>query len=52
MYEKYSSVIQFDDLPDPSNIFELIKKIGEGTYGSVHMALDKRSGQYFLAGFF
>jgi len=44
MYAMYSSVIAFDQLPAPTNTIELVSKLGEGTYGSVHLAVDKCSG--------
>jgi len=44
MYATYSSFIAFDQLPAPTNTIELVNKLGEGTYGSVHLAIDKRSG--------
>ena len=29
---------------DPSNLFQVIEKLGEGSYGEVYNALDKRTG--------
>ena len=46
MYATYSSVIAFDQLPEPTDTIQLVKKLGEGTYGSVHLAVDKRSGHH------
>jgi hypothetical protein len=33
------------DLSDPSELFEVLAKLGEGSYGSVYKALDKRDGK-------
>ena len=44
MYATYSSVIAFDQLPSATDAIELVGKLGEGTYGAVHLAIDKRSG--------
>ena len=44
MYTAYSSVIAFDELPAPTDTIELVRKLGEGTYGSVHLAVDKHTG--------
>jgi len=51
-YATYSSsVIAFDQLPVPTDTVELVKKLGEGTYGSVYLAVDKRSGRPFSHSF-
>ena len=47
MYSQYSKVIPFDDLQDPNDLFELVEKIGEGTYGEVHSARNKETGKIF-----
>jgi myosin-3 len=44
MYSRYSSVIAFDELPDPTDRYELSNILGEGTYGSVYKAVDKQTG--------
>jgi len=33
------------DKADPSEIFQVLAKLGEGSYGSVYKAIDKRDGQ-------
>ncbi|KAK2170162.1 hypothetical protein LSH36_4g17098 [Paralvinella palmiformis] len=44
MYADYSKIIKFDTLPDPTDTWELVDKIGEGTYGEVHSAKNKHTG--------
>ena len=44
MYSKYSSLIAFDELPDPSDVYDLGSVLGEGTYGSVYKAIDRKTG--------
>ena len=39
----HSHKIDFNSLPDPSNRFDLIEVIGEGTYGEVYSATDLES---------
>ena len=46
MYAQYSKVIPFNDLPDPTDVWDLVDKIGEGAYGEVHAAQNKQSGKY------
>nr|XP_022321566.1 myosin-IIIb-like isoform X3 [Crassostrea virginica] len=43
--DQYSKVIRFSDLPDPRPTWELERLIGEGTYGEIHQAVHKESGQ-------
>ena len=45
MYSEYSKIIPFGELPDPRDTWELVQKIGEGTYGEVHMARNTATGQ-------
>ena len=49
MYAEYSKIIKFDTLPDPTDTWELVDKIGEGTYGEVHSARNKHTGRIPLA---
>ena len=46
MYAEYSKIIQFNELADPMDHWELIEKVGEGTYGEVHMAKHKHLGKF------
>ena len=50
MYAEYSKIIKFDTLPDPTDTWELVDKIGEGTYGEVHSARNKHTGKGMHAG--
>lgn len=43
--DQYSKVIRFSDLPDPRPTWELERLIGEGTYGEIHQAVHKESGE-------
>lgn len=43
-----SEVIRFADLREPTDIWELGETIGEGTYGLVHVGINKRSGRLTL----
>ncbi|XP_014669755.1 PREDICTED: myosin-IIIb-like [Priapulus caudatus] len=45
VYAQLSSVIDFHRLPDPTNRYELLKTVGEGTYGEVFSAKDKSTGE-------
>ncbi len=47
MYSQYSKIIRFTDLPDPGDVWELVDKIGEGTYGEVYAAQKKDTGTDF-----
>ena len=46
MYAEYSKIIKFNELADPMDHWELIEKVGEGTYGEVHMAKHKELGKF------
>ena len=46
MYADYSKIIKFSELADPMDHWDLIEKIGEGTYGEVHMAKHKFRGTF------
>ncbi|XP_052720135.1 myosin-IIIb-like isoform X3 [Crassostrea angulata] len=43
--DQYSKVIKFSDLPDPSSTWEVQSLVGEGTYGEIHKAIHKESGE-------
>ncbi|XP_062603883.1 myosin-IIIa-like, partial [Saccostrea cucullata] len=43
--DQYSQVIKFSELPDPRTSWELQRLIGEGTYGEIHQAIHKESGE-------
>ncbi|XP_071101472.1 myosin-IIIb-like isoform X1 [Haliotis cracherodii] len=43
MYTQYSQIINFSELPDPVEEWELEDLIGEGTYGEVYMAKNKKT---------
>ncbi|XP_041374247.1 myosin-IIIb-like [Gigantopelta aegis] len=45
MYSQYSKIIDFSNLPDPSEDWDLGDVIGEGTYGEVYMAVNKKTGE-------
>ncbi|XP_060080055.1 myosin-IIIb-like [Ylistrum balloti] len=45
LYDTFSSVIKFTELPDPSEIWDLQQLVGEGTYGVVHLAKHKQTGE-------
>ncbi len=44
MYAQYSKTVPFNDLPDPRDTWDLVERIGEGTYGEVHTARHKDTG--------
>jgi len=44
-YVDLSKSIDFSTLPDPVNRYELLKVIGEGTYGEVYRARDRQTGK-------
>ena len=46
MYAQYSKIVRFNELPDPRDTWDLVEKIGEGTYGEVHLANHKQTGKY------
>lgn len=48
MYAEYSKIILFGELPDPGDSWELVEKIGEGTYGEVHKARNIHTGNQSL----
>ncbi|KAL5006119.1 hypothetical protein ScPMuIL_017277 [Solemya velum] len=43
--DQYTSYFQFSNLPDPTDHWELIDLIGEGTYGEVYSAVHKKTGE-------
>ncbi|XP_052079957.1 myosin-IIIb-like isoform X6 [Mytilus californianus] len=45
LYNTYSRVIKFTELPDPTDTWELEDLIGEGTYGDVYTAKHKVTGE-------
>nr|KAG5713513.1 hypothetical protein BaRGS_025061 [Batillaria attramentaria] len=45
MYNNFSKVVNFEELPDPSNLWELGPVIGEGTYGEVCKGYNKKTGE-------
>ena len=45
MYSEYSKIIHFDELKDPTDAWQLIERIGQGTYGEVHIAQSKTTGE-------
>ncbi|XP_033727991.1 LOW QUALITY PROTEIN: myosin-IIIb-like [Pecten maximus] len=45
LYDTFSSVIKFTELPDPSETWDLQDLVGEGTYGVVHSARHKKTGE-------
>lgn len=45
VYSQYSTVVKFEELPDPDDSWELVERVGEGTYGEVHLATNKHSGR-------
>lgn len=46
MYRSVSKTVNFDELPDPTALWELGPLIGEGTYGSVYKGFNKKSGEF------
>lgn len=44
MYTLKSSIIDFSSLTDPYERFEIIERLGEGTYGECHVVNDKKNG--------
>lgn len=49
LYNTYSRVIKFTELPDPSETWQLGELIGEGTYGDVYTAKHKVTGKLLYA---
>lgn len=45
-YKGLSSHIDFDQLPEPAERFQVKDVIGEGTYGEVYSAFDKQEGNW------
>ncbi len=45
MYAEYSKIVKFSELADPSDHWDLLDRIGEGTYGEVYMAKHKVRGR-------
>ena len=45
MYAEYSKIVKFSELADPSDHWDLLDRIGEGTYGEVFMAKHKVRGR-------
>ncbi|KAK3082812.1 hypothetical protein FSP39_006063 [Pinctada imbricata] len=45
MLERYSSKIQFSELPDPTETWDIQGLIGEGTYGEIYSAVNKHTGE-------
>ena len=43
-YTYSSSVLDFENLEDPTEQWELGRMIGEGTYGAVHIGTHKTTG--------
>lgn len=43
-YHGLSQHVNFDVIPDPGERFQLEELIGEGTYGEVYAAYDKKTG--------
>jgi serine/threonine protein kinase len=52
MYAEMSQIVPFGELPDPRDSWELVNKIGEGTYGEVHKARHLHNGRIDLRGRF
>ena len=44
MYNNFSKVVNFEQLPDPTDVWELGPVIGEGTYGEVFKGFNKKTG--------
>ena len=44
MYNNFSKVVDFEKLPDPTDVWELGPVIGEGTYGEVFKGFNKKTG--------
>ncbi|GAB1606866.1 myosin-IIIb-like [Argonauta hians] len=49
MYSKYSKIVDFDQLQDPTETWELKELVGEGTYGEVYAVKNKKTGQLAAA---
>lgn len=47
-YEGLSRHIDFSILPDPTDKFELLDIIGEGTYGEVYASKETATGKLFI----
>jgi len=47
MRDLHSDIIPFRDLPDPKAQWDLLDKIGEGTYGTVYKARQKDTGKLY-----
>lgn len=47
MRDLHSDVVPFRDLPDPTNLWDLQGKIGEGTYGTVYRAKQRDTGKWY-----
>ena len=50
MRDLHSDIIPFRDLPDPKAQWDLLDKIGEGTYGTVYKARQKDTGKLYWLG--
>ena len=44
MYNNFSKVVNFEQLPDPTEEWELGPLIGEGTYGEVFKGFNIKTG--------
>ena len=44
MYNSFSAIVNFEELSDPSEEWELGQLIGEGTYGEVYKGFNKNTG--------
>ena len=51
LYNTYTKVIKFTELPDPTETWELQDLIGEGTYGDVYTGRHKVTGIYMYLPF-
>ncbi|KAL8623922.1 hypothetical protein ACOMHN_054263 [Nucella lapillus] len=45
MYNTFSRVVDFERLPDPTDVWELGPVIGEGTYGAVYRGAHRKTGE-------